>query len=299
MKITGILVAYNPIESELISSVGRLSKQCDFVIICNNSDNGYTISESIFPSSSNYKIINFGKNVGIAKAQSVAMKWAFDNDADFIIQMDQDSILEPETIPSLLEKYKLMTSLGYNVGVIGPRHYDKLTKEVDTARLIKGKEIKGTNCEIVHATISSASIISKEAYAVAGPMDNGLFIDSVDWEYCWRLKSLGFVTIRVNNILLGHQVGNGKKKIIGKFDARVPSPIRHYYHTRNLFLLSKRNYVPLYWKVSNYIKLVLKLFLYPFIFKDGKIRFKYICKGISHGIQGKYGHINSASKDYK
>nr|MBO8918834.1 hypothetical protein [Proteus mirabilis] len=54
-------------------------------------------------------------------------------------------------------------------------------------------------------------------------MDNGLFIDSVDWEYCWRLKSLGFVTIRVNNILLGHQVGNGKKKIIGKFDARVPS----------------------------------------------------------------------------
>ena len=123
-----------------------------------------------------------------------------------------------------------------------------------------------------------------------------MFIDSVDWEYCWRLKKQGWLTVRDNDVLLGHRVGNGKKKILGKLDARIPSPIRHYYHIRNLFLLFPRGYVPLYWKLSNLSKLVIKLVLYPFIFDDGKIRLKYMLKGVKDGILRKYGRIDKASR---
>ncbi|MDW2092048.1 glycosyltransferase family 2 protein [Vibrio sp. 1865] len=294
MKVYGIIVAYNPTQAEIEGAISRLENQCELIVVVNNSDNGALIDEV-----PNHKVINFGENLGIAKAQTVAMEWAFNNGADFVIQMDQDSILEENTVPRLVESYEKALDIGLKVGVIGPRHFDKVTNEVDEGRLIKGNSVDGTDFEVIHATISSASLIPKVAYEAAGGMEDGLFIDSVDWEYCWRLKQLGFLTIRVNNIMLAHRVGNGKKSIIGKLDVRVPSPIRHYYHTRNLFLLTKRQYVPLYWKVSNYIKLIFKLFSYPIIFQDGNVRFKYIVKGMWDGINGKYGRIDLASRKHK
>ena len=290
MKIYAVLVAYNPEVGEIENAVSRLLTQTDFVVIGNNSNNNLDIN------SSKVKIFNFGENLGIAEAQSITMKWAFENGADFIIQMDQDSILQPNTVAKLLTSYEHLSKSGMKIGVIGPRHYDKVTNEIDEARLIKGDLIPNTNCTLINATISSASIIPKAAYDCVGGMEDGLFIDSVDWEYCWRLKKHGWLTVRDNDVLLGHRVGNGKKKILGKLDARIPSPIRHYYHIRNLFLLLPRGYVPLYWKLSNLAKLIIKLVLYPFIFEDGKIRLKYMLQGIKDGILRKYGRIDKASR---
>jgi len=292
-KIYSILVAYNPDLEELNQAIERLKLQTNIVIVCNNSDYNVKFDDK------QIKVFNFGENLGIAKAQSIGMKWAFENGADFILQMDQDSILEDKTVERLVRSYDKLISKGYKVGVIGPRHYDKVTNEVDEARIIKGDTIEGTNYTVIHATLSSASLIPKVAYETVGGMEDGLFIDAVDYEYCWRLKTKGFLTIRDNDILLGHRVGNGKKQILGKIDARIPSPIRHYYHIRNLFLLLFRGYVPLYWKLSNLAKLVIKLVIYPFIFEDGKIRFKYMIKGIRDGILQKYGRIDNTSRKWK
>jgi rhamnosyltransferase len=289
-KIYSILVAYNPEGDELSLAVERLKKQTDVVVVCNNSDYDIEFEDD------KVKVFNFGDNLGIAKAQSIGMKWAFENGADFILQMDQDSILEEKTVERLLESYTDLVEKGYKVGVIGPRHYDKITNEVDEARIIKGDTIKNTNYTIINATISSASLIPKIAYDTIGGMEDGLFIDAVDFEYCWRLKTKDFLTIRDNDILLGHRVGDGKKQIVGNIDARVPSPIRHYYHIRNLFLLMPRGYAPLYWKVSNLIKLAIKLVIYPFIFDDGKIRFSYMIRGIKDGLLRKYGRIDIAKR---
>ena len=74
----------------------------------------------------------------------------------------------------------------------------------------------------------------------------------------------------------------------------IPSPIRHYYQTRNLFLLIDRKYVPLYWKISNLIKLFLKLIFSPFIFNERKKRLFFMFKGIKDGILRKKGRIDIA-----
>ncbi|MDF0533020.1 glycosyltransferase family 2 protein [Shewanella sp. A32] len=289
--IFSILVVYNTNLDEVTLAIDSLKSQTDLVVICNNSDNGFVI-----PETEKTKVFNFNENLGIAEAQSIGMSWAFTNGAEFIVQMDQDSLLPPNTISLLLERYNQLTALGFNIGVIGPRHYDKVTNEVDEGRIIKGKAIENTNSEIIHATISSASLIPKKAFDTVGRMDDGLFIDSVDWEYCWRLKNSGFITIRCNDLLLGHRVGNGVKKIFGPVNVRVPSPIRHYYHTRNLFLLSSRSYVPFYWKFSNYLKLLFKITVYPFAFDDGMLRLKFILKGIYDGLLGRVGRIDIASR---
>jgi rhamnosyltransferase len=288
-NIYSILVTYEPNIVELNSAIKRLLLETNTLVICNNSQKDVVYVED------KVKIFNFRDNLGIAKAQSIGMEWAFSNGADFIIQMDQDSILEKGTVNKLLKSYQLLTSKGYKIGVLGPKHYDKETKEVDQARIIKGKEIDG-KYSIINATISSSSLISKKAYLSVGGMEDGLFIDAVDFEYCWRLKTKGFITVRDNDILLGHRVGDGKKKIIGKIDARIPSPIRHYYHIRNLFLLLFRGYVPFYWKVSNLFKLFLKIIIYPFLFDDGLKRVRYMLKGVKDGVLRKYGRIDLVTR---
>lgn len=76
----------------------------------------------------------------------------------------------------------------------------------------------------------------------------------------------------------------------------MPSPVRHYYHTRNMIHMLFRNYVPLKFKISNIVKLIMKLFIYPFAFEDGKERFSYLVKGVWHGFNGKFGRIDKTYK---
>ncbi len=68
-------------------------------------------------------------------------------------------------------------------------------------------------------------------------MEDSLFIDAVDSEYCWRIRHNGFLVIKNNDALLAHKLGDGKKKILGFLYVGVPSPIRHYYQVRNTLLL--------------------------------------------------------------
>ncbi|WP_350939789.1 glycosyltransferase family 2 protein [Vibrio metschnikovii] len=287
-NIYAVLVAYNPEPGEVQKSILNLLKQCSKVVLCNNS----SMPLPNVKETGNVKIFNFKRNLGIASAQSIGMTWAFEDGADFVLQMDQDSLLPSTMVSSLISRYEELTTLGYKVGIIGPRHYDKITNTVDVSRLPKGRKVSGLNCEVVKETISSACLISSELFCQIGKMDDDLFIDLVDWEYCWRAKKHGYLTVRDNDLLLPHRVGNGITKLYGSIGARTPSPVRHYYHSRNVILMIPRGYVPLGFKVKNLFKLLIKLVVYPYKFSDGKVRFHYILKGILDGLKGKKGEIN-------
>jgi rhamnosyltransferase len=284
VKVYGVIVAYNFDPDELKAAVLSLKKQVSKVILCNNTTS--YLSSDEFP---DVKIYNFGNNLGIAYAQSVAMEWAFSNGADFVLQLDQDSILENSTVRKLTDSFNDLSSLGYRIGALGPLHFDKVRGKVDYNRLPKGIKIPGTSCEIVKHTLSSACLIPKQAFEKTGNIDKDLFIDLVDWEYCWRLRKNGFEVVRDNSVLLPHQVGNGYQDIINGVNVRKPAPIRHYYHSRNVILMLHRSYVPFSFKIRELSKLLIKIFLYRFIFKDGLVRWSFLARGIIDGLRGKKG----------
>jgi rhamnosyltransferase len=284
-KTYSILVAYNPLKDELSSAVERLKTQTNIVVVCNNSDYDVEYKDE------KVKVFNFKDNLGIAKAQSIGMKWAFENGADFILQMDQDSISDENLVQNLLNCYEELTNKGHKVGLVGPQDFDKDTKELNKARLKKGNYIEGTNFVSLEQTLSSGSLVSKDVYDAVGGMEDALFIDAVDSEYCWRIRKNGFLVIRNNDALLAHKLGAGKKKFLGFINVGVPSPVRHYYQVRNTLLLINRNYVPFYWKMSGVIKILFKFIIYPFVLDEGWKRFKYISKGVCDGVLRKKGSI--------
>lgn len=285
-KVYSLITTYQPEMKNLKALVENLSKQTDFIVISNNSS--FDIQSECFVINCPIYIINFGINLGIAEAQTVGMKWAFENGADFILQMDQDSTPHEDMVQQLMTCYQEMNHIGLNPGLIGALDYDRATGEINKARLRKGMLIKG-NYYDVDSTLSSGSLIPKNAWKMVGGMRNDLFIDTVDHEYCWRLRSAGFKIIRNKNALLAHRLGDGRFKIMGLVSVGMPSPFRHYYATRNIFLLLKEKHVPLFWKLSSLIKLSGKVVFYPIFLPKGKERLFFFLKGIRDGLNGYSG----------
>lgn len=286
-SVYAILVAYNPNLSELTVNINLLKKQVDKVVLCNNSSFELNLEdESIVE-------FNFEKNMGIAKAQSVGMKWAFENGADFILQMDQDSRVCPGMVRNLLSVYNGLKCQDMKVGLVGPMDYDRDTGRVDRARINRGVLSTTDGVLLVNETLSSGSLISKEAYKAVGGMNDELFIDAVDFEYCWRLRAAGFLVARCLGAKLAHRLGEGNKRLFGVISVGVPAPIRHYYGFRNTIYLIRAKQAPIYWKISSVIKLILKFSFYRFLFSDGEKRFRYMKLGIVDGFKGKLGMIEN------
>jgi len=285
-KVFSLITTYQPEIESLRVLVDNLLRQTDFVVISNNSN--FDISVDEIHTSLSLHIINFGKNLGIAEAQTIGMKWAFENGANFVLQMDQDSTPHENMVQELMNCYNEMVSAGENPGLVGVQDYDKITGQVNQARVKKGTPITDNYFD-VDSTLSSGSLIPKKAWEVIGGMRDDLFIDAVDHEYCWRLRYAGFKVIRNKNALLAHRLGDGRFKIMNVVSVGMPSPFRHYYATRNIFLLLKEKHVPLFWKISSLIKLSGKVIFYPMFLPKGKERFKFFIKGISDGIAGRSG----------
>ncbi|WP_312414670.1 glycosyltransferase family 2 protein [Pseudescherichia sp.] len=285
-KVISIITAYNPDHSQLNNLISNLLKQTDQVVICNNSDPKEDLGK--FVDNQNIHLINFSENLGIAKAQSIGMQWAFDNGADFVLQMDQDSTPHEDMVQQLLHCYLEMSAAGRNPGLVGVQDYDRVTGEINKARVKKGTAITD-NYYDVDSTLSSGSLIPKKAWEAVGGMRDDLFIDAVDHEYCWRLRHAGFKIIRNKNALLAHRLGDGRFKIMNLISVGMPSPFRHYYATRNIFLLLREKHVPLFWKVSSLIKLAGKVAFYPIFLPKGKERLSFFLRGIKDGLAGKRG----------
>lgn len=288
MKVSALIVAYNSDMELLKKNIFNLLEQVDNVIICNNGEERLQAL-----SSEKVSVIDFDENVGIAKAQSVGMKLSFDNGTDFVVQLDDDSVIQKNFITDLVTRFNKLKNNGIPVGLIAPKHFDKIDGNVDEKRLPKGRYLQEFAVTEVHAVISSCSIIPRSTYELIGGMDDDLFIDYVDWEYCWRLQSNGLKVFRVEDVLLPHRVGAGVISIAGNIDARKPSPMRHYYHSRNTINLLLRHYSPKNIMLKEVLKLPLKLFCYPFIFSDGLIRNKYIIKGIWDGVLQRQGKLKN------
>jgi len=284
-KIYSLLVAYNPDSVELNNAISRLKAQTDMVLVCNNSDYDVEFSDG------KVRVFNFGENLGIAKAQSFGMEWAFENGADFVLQMDQDSLPSENMVDQLYTAFKSLTEQGCRVGLVGPQDYDKVTGDVNEARLNKGTIIPNTRYVNVDSTLSSGSLIPKAAFESVGSMLDELFIDVVDQEYCWRLRSKGFTIVKNNEARLAHRLGNGKIKIFNLLNVGVPTPFRHYYSVRNTIYLLRCSYAPLFWKITAIPKIVFKILVYPFFLDQGFLRLKFMLKGVRDGVLGNLGSM--------
>lgn len=280
-KVGAIIVLYNPNWKLTKNVVESLLPQVD---------NLYVIDNSLIDSSNSilnnpkihYKFL--GENKGIAQAQNVGIELLEKDNNDFCFFLDQDSIVEDDMINILVNHYNDLVSKGILVGAIGPRPVNRQQGKEYRGSIKKGIAIDKHTTEVTEL-ISSASLIPVENLKKTGNMDAALFIDGVDHEWCWRCINLTgarfFISERTH---LSHQLGEGDRKFLFRKVA-IPTPFRTYFQFRNYFILLRRNYVPLYWKLSNGIKYSIKLFYYPIFISPRWAYLKNIFRGIRDGLK--------------
>lgn len=222
-------------------------------------------------------------NAGIAKAQNEGIKYAISKNFDFVLFLDQDSLVPQDMVIKLHNQFCFLESQGYRVGGIGPQPYNREKGKPYSANIKKGffvNDCLRKESEI----ISSASLYRIRLFEEVGLMEEVLFIDYVDFEFCWRASYYGKYLFFVDSSLyLSHKLGEGDKMFLG-ISVKIPTPFRIYYRFRNYFILMRRRYVPLYWKVANGIKNIAKYVYFPLFCKPRRYYFERINKGICDGI---------------
>lgn len=266
MKVCAVVVTYNPQIDEFIKYCQLNQKEVDYMIVVDNSED-FVIQKKIYELSKkdNIEIIQLYENKGIAYAQNLGVNKAQECSCfDFILFLDQDSMLNEGTISKYKDYYNVLSE-NNNIACLGVGSTDNKTLSLGT------REVK--------QIISSGSFCPISIFDDVGFMDESLFIDLVEYDWCWRAIVKGYKIFSINEVSLVHKEGEGKVYIFGK-RMILPSPIRHYYQYRNFLFLLHKNYVPLEWKIQMLFKMIIKIPIYMLIMDRKFRRLQFILKGI-------------------
>jgi rhamnosyltransferase len=94
------------------------------------------------------------------------------------------------------------------------------------------------------AAQTSGSLLPAAVFEKEGLFDESFFIDWVDFDFCLRVKSHGWVIEESTSAVLLHKVAYPKAyNIFGVkvFDTTNYSPVRRYYRTRNVLWMFRRH----------------------------------------------------------
>jgi rhamnosyltransferase len=147
-------------------------------------------------------------------------------------------------------------------------------------------------CHEIYQAINSGQILNVKHLKDIGLMNQDLFIDWVDYEWCWRACGKGFKIIGNSDMLIRHQLGEGAVNL-SFTQVSLKSPIRYYYITRNAFYLSLRcKHLNSIHKLNLFFNSFRYIFGYPILSKYHFLSLRYVFLGFYHGIIGKLGRLN-------
>lgn len=273
--MTGIaagIVTYNPDLDLLLKNINAVREQVDFIVIV---DNGSKNADEIFSLTSNSTdlVIMNDKNLGIAMALNQIAGISSERGFDWVVTLDQDSIVPPGYIKAFSDFPKTE-----DIAVVCPRiHYANTSDSLENIGEKKFEQVK--------SCITSGALTNVPVLQRLGGFDSAMFIDLVDFEYSLRLGENGFRIIRFNEYVLMHRLGDTAERYIGKRKIYVTnhSRTRVYYYARNIIYCLRKHPKSLGvgFVVCDLFKKLIKLILFESN-KVGKVA-SYI-KGLRDGI---------------
>jgi rhamnosyltransferase len=294
MKYCSIIISFNPNIKNISSLATALVEQNSAVIIVDNhSENRISLIEAI-QGKNNIEVISLQDNTGIAHAQNVGIKYALDNNYDYIVFFDQDSTINSDFLSCQFSAFNEIKKTEPLLAAIGPAFVDKKHgfhyKIVNIDRYGRRTKIDTQHMMqpfMASLIISSGSLVSAEALRAIGPMDERFFIDYVDTEWCLRAHDRGYVIYVNPQVQMLHAIGDNSLKLL-KWRVPVHSAFRRYYRIRNAFFLLKMRHVPTLLAVREItFNLVHQLVL--ILFGQNKLAYvRSLWRGLKDGLNGKY-----------
>ena len=226
--IAAVVVLYNP-GTELIGNLRSYAGFLTDIIIIDNSEVPDEKIHAELEKISSIRLTANKNNRGVATALNQGIRQAISLGYDWILTMDQDSYFPDDMFEHYMASFEKLSSKD-KTAVIGPAY----TPETFS---------KDQNIRQVNSLITSGSLVNAKLFENLGGYNEGLFIDEVDHEYCYRAIEQGFSIVQLPNISLTHKLGNSitAQSLTGRALTRnLHNHLRLYYMVRNGLYVKSR-----------------------------------------------------------
>ncbi len=271
------IVLYNPDITQLKRNIAAIIKQVQILYLQDNGSANISDVEKIIADTSSIVLLRNPENKGIAWALNALCKRAESDNFQWILTLDQDSVC-PQNMIALYKEYLPMADM------LCPKIVDRNYGVLDG---------NSENVETVDKCITSGCLLRLSSWRKLRGFDEKMFIDGVDFEFCYRMKKSGMNILRVNDVVLSHEIGNITVRHFLGFRVIVKnhSPFRKYYIAKNIIYMARKqnNVFVLLKSVMQEIKLLGIVLLY----EDNKSqKVSRIISGIQCGLTEKIAEVD-------
>jgi len=229
---------------ECLESLCRLDYPSLQIVISDNASEDESVEavRRMYPSA---RIIANTRNLGFTGGNNVGIRYALENGADYVWLLNNDTIVDPNALSSLVGA----AENDPGIGIVGSKIYYYSEPNIisfaganidwakgTSAHIGRGEVDKGQYDRVSDvARVSGCSmLVKKQVCESVGVFDETffLFVEDVDW--CVRAKLGGFRCVFVPSSKVWHKEGSSIKK--------TENSLYSYYNTRNFLLLIRKNY---------------------------------------------------------
>jgi rhamnosyltransferase len=283
-SVCAVLVTFHP-SGRMIEDISGVLAQVSGMVVVDNGSNGITRKRLRSAShAKGFQLIENEENVGLAEALNQGVRWAKSQGYPWVILFDQDSRLTNSFITEMRRTWESHPERD-RVASIHPRYLDP---QAGTEPLVRRASDGGPVLSITSGALMPAWIFDK-----IGWFASEYFIDCVDFEYCFRIRALGYLIADSRDAVLLHAAGHaGKRLSFLGFNYRPThhSPLRRYYMSRNRVAVV-RKYFPIFpgW-VMQFIYDCSRETIKCFVAERGRPRkLRNFLRGTWDGLTGRMG----------
>jgi rhamnosyltransferase len=293
--VHAVVVAYHPDRELLLEQYRAVRDQVERVVYVDNSGGREALVAAGIADAADVLLIGSGANLGLATALNLALRRLQDDGAEYALLLDQDSLPDPGMVSTLLRGYDCPGRAP--VAAVGPAIVDLLEGRPEyfaRLRLLGNRHIHSAadapqEFFDVDFLITSGTLVRLSALADIGPMDDSLFIDSVDFEWSFRARSRGYALLATFSATLRHRRGDELHRAPFGLSIRIHSPSRLYYMHRNRIRLYTRGYVPIAWKAHDLGRWLVKLAALMAFVPERRQRLGAVARGVRDGLRQRGG----------
>lgn len=293
--ILAVVVCYDPVLSTLQTLSRNLQSEGVPVVWVNNGPSG-SLESARGPHV--LTVIELSQNLGVATALNSGYQWALHNGFEAVITFDQDSRPEVGMVGKLQARWAQSAVAHLQVAAIGPAIIDHQSGHAmfsfEPYNWIRKRFLPNqTKAYSVDHIITSGCLMPCRVWQQVGPMNDGLFIDWVDIEWCARARIMGYVLLQDGGAQMSHSIGEVSRPILWR-RFHFHMPIRHFYLLRNAILIAKKSQFDLGWRV-HLLLYALRVIVASLVLGDQRLsRWRFAYQGLLAGLGNRQGPIGKS-----
>lgn len=285
--IGAVIVTWHPAPGTLEPLLQALNGQVEQVVIVDNSEPACRLPPA--PDGLNLVIEADSRNHGVAAALNRGLKRLRANGCQRALMLDQDSLPPANMVAILNQTLDEGQAREPRTLAVGPSIRERGAQQAAPFvrfRLPLNRHLRpGTGSVDCDFLITSGCLVDLALAGQVGPMREEWFIDSIDLEWSFRARRLGFSLLGSADVELEHSIGERRPLPLGLGHFRYHPPARLYTMMRNRIWLY-RSQAPFAWIVQDLFRLLAKLALFSLI-RPRRAHIGAMLRGIRDGVAKK------------